>query len=418
MDDKFKRRENEKIDEYQFRLSMMKLVDNEDIDWEEIRELLESKEHRDTIRRKGKGMQIAKSIYEDKIKDIQEKYIYEIREIKNNVNEEIDCKKIREINKKLEIFEKEKIKLRDQKNDLNSIRRDIARIDSLIECSKESIEKLNESKPLMGDIVIESSNKDTVGICMISDIHIGVEVDNILGKYNPNICKLKMKYFINKVIEYGIMNNISELYVLGLGDYITGIIHTTNRLESRLLITEQVTVVSELLSESINELSKHFICKVGLIQGNHDEIRIKSKDDTLIKETFTTFINEFVKIRLENNDNVEFLYNDDDDIEHIRFNIKGFNFFASHGNRDRDKSLDRTIEMFDDNIDFILRGHYHSASTFFKNNTTIVTNGSFSCENYSKNARLYSQSIQKLLIIDNYGLMSDYNINLDLYNVK
>lgn len=96
-----------------------------------------------------------------------------------------------------------------------------------------------------------------------------------------------MNHYINEVIRYGEFNNISELYILGLGDYVTGIIRNTNRLESRLNIVQQVLVVSELLSEAIGRLSEHFICKVGLVQGNHDEIRLGDKDNTLIEESFT-----------------------------------------------------------------------------------------------------------------------------------
>ena len=54
-DDKFQRLEGESIEEYQMRLSIMKLKEGYDIDWSEIKELLQSDEHPDTLRRKGKG---------------------------------------------------------------------------------------------------------------------------------------------------------------------------------------------------------------------------------------------------------------------------------------------------------------------------------------------------------------------------
>lgn len=60
--------------------------------------------------------------------------------------------------------------------------------------------------------------------------------------------------------------------MLGLGDFISGLIHNVNRFDSRLLITEQVVKISELIAEFINELSKHFYVKYAIINGNHSRI--------------------------------------------------------------------------------------------------------------------------------------------------
>ena len=107
---------------------------------------------------------------------------------------------------------------------------------------------------------------------------------------------------------------------------------------------------------------------------------------------------------------------EDREKEYITFKINGLNLFASHGQRDRNKQLDRTIEMFDEKIDVVLRGHFHQPCKEYKNKTLIVTNGCWSGEPYSKRNRLYTPSVQKLLIFDEDGLVCDYDINLDRYN--
>ena len=66
-DERLKRQDGESIEEYQMRLSVMKLKEGYDIDWFEIKELLRSDEHVDTLRRKGYGLAMAYEIYEDKI---------------------------------------------------------------------------------------------------------------------------------------------------------------------------------------------------------------------------------------------------------------------------------------------------------------------------------------------------------------
>lgn len=414
MDERFLKREDETLEEYQLRLSVMKLKDGEDIEWQDIKELLDSDEHRDTLRRKGKGLVMAYDIYEEKIAKLEDEYYYKLKKMKEKVDEEVEDKRLKEINNKVLQLKTEKQKLKDERNFVNSKVRTIARVDHLVECISDKIEELGKAKPLLGKEIIKPIN-NTVGIAMISDVHLGVGVDNELSQYNPEICKKKMNHYINEVIRYGEFNNISELYVLGLGDYVTGIIRNTNRFESRLNIVQQVLVVSELLSEAIGRLSEHFMCKVGLVQGNHDEIRLGDKDNTLIEESFTFFIDEYIKQRLKENKNVEFLPTEDKEKEYITFKINGLNFFASHGQRDKDRQLDRTIEMFDERIDVILRGHFHQPSKHYKNRTLVLTNGCYSGEPYSKRARLYTPSIQKFLIFDEYGLVCDYDINIDRY---
>ena len=391
MGERFEKVEGETLEEYQMRLSVLKLVDGMDIDWTEIKDLLveagmESK-HPDNIRKEGYAWVKASKLLEKKLAEMEDEYYYKLKRMKEKVDEEIEDKRIKEINNKVLQLEKEKIKLKDQRNDLNAIKRTIARTEHLIECMEDKIDELGKIKPLLGKEVIKPIN-NTVGIAMISDIHLGVGVDNELSQYNPEICKEKMSYYINEVIRYGEYNNISELYVIGLGDYVTGIIRSTNRLEARLNVVQQVMTVSELLSEAIGRLSEHFICKVGLVQGNHDEIRLGDKDNTLIEESFTFFIDEYLKQRLKENKNIEFLPTEDREKEYITFKINGLNLFASHGQRDRNKQLDRTIEMFDEKIDVVLRGHFHQPCKEYKNKTLIVTNGCWSGEPYSKRNRL------------------------------
>lgn len=415
MDDKLQKMENETMEEYQVRLSIMKLTEGYDIDWEDVKELLKSEEHRDTLRRKGYGIVLAKEVYDKKIKELNDIHKAEIKAIKRKVEDEFEDKRMEEISKKVLQLELEKVKLKDQRNDLNAIKRDVARVEHIIECVSEKIDELNNTKPLLGDIVIEKVS-DCTGVCLLSDIHLGVDVDNILTKYNPNICKEKMNYFVKECIKYGKLNNIDEMYVLGLGDYITGIIHTTNRYESRVDVVEQVSVVSELISEAINEISKKFKCKVALLTGNHDEIRMGGKDDMKLTESFALFTEMFVKRRLEENENVSFIDNIDREKEIIMFEMRGFNFIATHGQHDKDKNLDRTTELEKDKLaDFIIRGHYHNPSLLYKNHTCVITNGCFSGENYTKRKRLYCPPIQKFLIFDDNGLRCNYDILLDNY---
>ena len=61
MNNILKRREGETLEEYQIRLSLgllKKEIGYEELEWEDIKELLQSEKHRDTLRREGYGIRI------------------------------------------------------------------------------------------------------------------------------------------------------------------------------------------------------------------------------------------------------------------------------------------------------------------------------------------------------------------------
>ena len=410
--EKFDKLEDETSEEYQVRLSNLKLIEGEDLDWEDIKELLSSEKHRDTLRREGYGIALASKVFENKINKIYEEHYKELKEVKKEVNKEISDKRIKEINNKVLQLEKEKIKLKDQRNDLNAIKRTIARTEHLMECMEDKIEELGKVKPLLGNVELIQQTSEREGVVVLTDIHYGADVDNILDCYNPKICEEKLNYFLVKIIQYAEENKITTLNVLGLGDFITGLIHNINRIDSRLLITEQVINISELIAEFINELSKRFYVRYALINGNHSRI-VAEKDNSREEENFTEFIRPFVKSRLRDNRNVEYIEHKDCGI--IEVDILGNKCLGIHGDNDRDKNLDRLIQMYDYPIDYIFRGHFHQAKQFDVNTTTVICGGAFGSEGYAKKGRLYNKPIQKFVVFDKYGIVCSYDINLDNY---
>ena len=78
MGEKFERIEGETLEEYQTRLSILKLIDGEDLDWEDIKELLGSDKHRDTLRREGYGIVLASKVYEKKLAEMEDEYYYKL----------------------------------------------------------------------------------------------------------------------------------------------------------------------------------------------------------------------------------------------------------------------------------------------------------------------------------------------------
>ena len=383
--------------EKKLELCLQKLNKEIDLDWSEIVELLNLECSADHLRKTAYGMKETYDYFNSKTKEMIAQEEYE---------------KLME--KELKI-KKEKVKLNDLKAQLNKQIRELARKENLGEILEKKLEELNMQPRIINDEYKQrvTSNRDMV--CLISDIHYGIKTTNALSPYDSDICKQKMNYLVDKTIKFSLENDIDKLYVLILGDEISGLIHNTTRLEQREDVISQVIEVSELLYEAIVKLANSLpFVVVGLAQGNHSRV-MADKKDSLEQENFSRLIREFLKLRLANISNVILLENKFDE-SIIEINIRGYNLIGLHGQNDKLTNVSKLTEMFDKKIDYVCFGHYHNAKEFENNKTDVIVNGCFSGDDYSKRLRLYNKPIQKLLLFDDTGKIATYNINLDFYN--
>ena len=383
--------------EKKLELCLAKLNKEIDKDWIEIVQELGLDCSSDHLRKTAYGMKECYDYFSNKTKEMIAQEEYE-----------------RLLEKELEI-KKEKVKLNDLKTQLNKQIRELARKENLGEILEEKLKELDMQPRIINDEYKQrvTSNRDMV--CLISDIHYGIKTTNALSPYDSDICKQKMNYLIDKTIRFSLENDVDKLYVMILGDEISGLIHNTTRLEQREDVISQVIDVSELLYESIIKLAENLpFVVVGMAQGNHSRV-MADKKDSLEQENFTRLVKEFLKLRLVNVSNVLLLENEFDE-SIIEINIRGYNVIGLHGQNDSLNNVSRLTEMFDKKIDYVCFGHYHNAREFENNKTEVIVNGCFSGDDYSKRLRLYNKPIQKLLLFDDTGKIATYNINLDFYN--
>lgn len=383
--------------EKKLKLCLQKLNKEVDLDWCEIVEELGLDCSSDHLRKTAYGMKE----YDDYIKGKTKEMIAQ-EEYEKLLNKELELKK-------------EKVKIRDERILLNKQIRELARKENLEEILEHKLDELNMQPRIIND---EYKNRISSGrdmVCLISDIHYGIKTNNAMMPYDSNICKKKMDYLVNKTIDYSLENNIDKLYVLMLGDELSGLIHNTTRLEQREDVITQVLEVSELLSQAIIKLANNLpYIIVGIAQGNHTRV-MADKKDSLEQENFTRLVKEFIKLKVKNISNILFLENEFDE-SIIEINIKGYNLIGLHGQNDRLNNISRLTEMFDKKIDYVCLGHFHNAKEFENNKTEVIVNGCFSGDDYSKRMRLYNKAIQKLLLFTDEGKIATYNINLDFYN--
>lgn len=387
------KRDNETDFEWKVRLGVNKVkreVPYVDYDWQELVSILELECSSDHFRK----LSYAYTEYTDYVDQ---------KKIDNVSQETLD-----EINEKLLEIKKEKVKVRDERNETNRQIRSLARIENIIDLLKESIYELSHEKPMLGKLNIkeESSGKD--GILCLSDLHIGLETYNSVNEYNIDIAKERLKRIIEKAIIHGDKSNIDKLHIILNGDLISAELHNSIKLSNAESLTRQIVLASEIVTECIYELSKHFYCCVQHNLGNHEAVDIL-KDDRSNKNNYSMLINEMLKLRLKDNDNVVFV----DSINNYEMTvsrIKNLNVISAHGDQVTLNKCKEQLEMSTGvKPDLIILGHYHKPMMMSHYDTEIYVNGSLvSTDDYAYKKKLYNPPSQLLLIVDDYGVESSY----------
>ena len=393
MNDILRKRDNETDFEWKVRLGVNKVkreVPYVDYDWQELVNILNLECSSDHFRK----LSYAYTEYTDYMNQ---------KKIDNVSQETLD-----EINEKLLEIKKEKVKLQDERTETNRQIRSLARVENIVDLLKENIYELSHKKPMMRKLNLkkESSGKD--GILCLSDLHIGLETYNSVNEYNIDIAKERLKKVIEKTILHGNDSNIDKLHIILNGDLISAELHNSIKLSNAESLANQIVISSEIIAEYIHELSKHFYCCIQHNLGNHEAVDIL-KDDRSNKNNYSMLINEMLKLRLKDNDNVVFV----DSINNYEMTvsrIKNLNVISAHGDQVTLNKCKEQLEMSTGvKPDLIILGHYHKPMMMSHYDTEIYVNGSLvSTDDYAYKRKLYNPPSQLLLIVDDYGVESSY----------
>lgn len=303
-----------------------------------------------------------------------------------------------EIEDKILALRKERVKLSDERLQNNAYVRRMAREETIKEIASNFADKMSSKKLL--DIpkeIVDTSDRDAI-LC-ISDWHYGIEVDNALNKYNPEICKERVEKLTIKTLQHCKAYKIKHLNLLNLGDMIAGRIHLQLRLESRSDVITQTMEVSEILAEMISRLSKDLVIDYYSCVDNHSRIE-PNKNDSLELESLSRIIDWYLMSRLGNNPNVRFNSNKFGP-EIITFNCKGHNIAAVHGDNDTPVAASSSIaRLTRTTYDLVLMAHRHHFAADELNETLVTSNSSLmGTDAYAFKLRLSAQPSQNLVIV-------------------
>ena len=395
MDNILKRKDGETDYEYCFRLSWEKSKNQLDIDWQEIVDLCGLDWSADHCRKTMIGA------------------IRHQEYINTKTREQLTNEQYTKLLEKELELEKKKVKIQDMKTALNKQIRELARKESLGELLEDKLKELNMQPKIINDEYKSRISSGKSAIALFSDWHYGIEVDNFLNKFNPDICRERVEKLTDKIIDYCQLNKIDKLHVFIMGDIISSENYNVIRLQNRENLIDQIINASDLLTKAIIKLSKYIpYCLIGVCTGNH--CRSQQKGDATNKDNYIHLIKKYLELGLTNVSNVAFIENSYDD-EIINAEINGLSVIATHGDKvAKTNGSYKLSAIIDKKIDLLCLGHWHESRMETNHRTIVHINGSLvSSDEYARNLNLYAFPTQKLLIIGDKEIECCYDIRLD-----
>ena len=310
-------------------------------------------------------------------------------------------------------LKKEKVKLNEERTQINSLVRTLAREDTLKEIALEVADSISSKKilqkPKVGDRIVTN---DKIGILVISDWHYGVEVSSYYNEYSTDIARQRVLTLLEESIKIIKKEHLEKLIVVNLGDMISGLIHLPLRLNSRIDVITQTIEISEILSEFLTELSAYCDIEYGSVSDNHSRLD-PNKKESLQVESFTRIIDWYLRKRLEEDCSITFLDNKfGDDI--CSFDVFGFKVLGVHGDKDpQQKILNQLINFTQEHYDMVLSAHKHHFFADEQNETELYSNGSLmGTDDYAIKLRCNNKPSQLFIVADKD------NISRNIYKIK
>lgn len=295
-------------------------------------------------------------------------------------------------------YKKERVKLNDQRLQINALTRLVAREETFKEIAIEAASNISKNKIFDVPKNINVKNTEKKAILCIGDWHYGLDVDLFYNTYSVDIAVERITTLLNTVLIHLQEHSIDDLYVINLGDMISGRIHLPLRINNRIDTVQQTIEISEILAEFLNVLSEHTNVNYISVSDNHSRVE-PNKKESLQTESFARIIDWFLEERLSNNKNIHFIENTFSE-DFAIFNVFDHCVVAIHGDKDPQRGIvDRLNSYLQGHIDLLISAHRHHFTADENNFTEFYCNGSLiGQDQYSSDLRLNSKPSQLLFI--------------------
>lgn len=317
-------------------------------------------------------------------------------------------------------FDRKKVELQierqkffDQRNAFNKAIRERSRQEELNEILVEAVQSGNLPQLNYAPSAIAPSDNDL--LVSLNDIHYGATVNNYWNTYNTDICREMMCRYLDRIIQIAQTHGSENCIVWANGDEISGNIHKSIAVTNKENVIEQVKGVSELISEFIAELSKHFATVTFVsVAGNHSRLD-PNKDNALVSERLDDLVEWYLAARLQNFDNVIIGGGEKVDETMYLIDVRGKTYCGVHGDFDGSASKIQALQtMARKPLYAVLSGHLHHCKTDDVQGIRTIMAGSFlGMDDYCVQKRIYGRPEQMVCVCDETGVRCSYNVGLN-----
>lgn len=308
-------------------------------------------------------------------------------------------------------LEKEKVKLRDERNDYKRLLREQARKESFIDQVCRTISE-HTTLPLSYNSCREFKpvcDSDNDLIISATDIHAGIQIDNFFNKFNENVLKERLNHYLDRIFEIQYRHKSENAYLI-LSELVSGIIHNTLRIESNQNVIEQFLMITDYLSEFLSELSYHFVkVHVYICPGNHSRV-FQNKEENAKGENIDHLALPFLEAKLQNFKNIHFHKNEVEE-SIAMFSVRGQKVFASHGDKDDPATVVQKYSLMFMKPDLVYLGHRHLNGMRTVYDVKVIESGSLSgADNFCMDKRLKNRPEQTVSVVTENGLECLYDV--------
>lgn len=288
--------------------------------------------------------------------------------------------------------------------ELNKVKREVIDFTLIAEQIGKAIKEHDWSKLKFTYEELYSGEKAMI-VCL-SDLHIGAIVNSDINTYNYKVAQERLNTYLNKVISEIKENEVSEVYLINLGDSVENPYMHNLSFSCEFTMAEQIVKASDLIIKFMIELAKHANVTVAGIGGNHDRLN-EDKNKSLDGDHAVKAINSIIKTFIENSNIERVTYEQANDYDHVLL-INGIYTKFVHG--DLDSINDRGLiakHSYLDSTDYtlVVMGHYHHHWTKEEGlHGAVVGFGSLKgADNHGQKNRRISSPSQGYILVDEFG---------------
>lgn len=316
-----------------------------------------------------------------------------------------DDQYLRELKIQQQEIQKERRKLYDERLDLNKRLREEARLETTIECLRNSLHEIADTHFPTTEFPVAATDGNKLIVCL-SDWHIGQNFDTVDGNYDSHTASDRLAKYLNEIRKIAANNDCNECVVCLLGDLISGSIHNRISITNKENVVDQVKTAAMLVTGFIHGLSPLFSSiRVYSVGGNHSRLE-KCAEDALLSERLDSLIPWFVSESCKNCGNVTVFGKTFDDTLGI-FDVGEKTYFIQHGDFSKctDADVGKLILWAKRTPYCILTGHMHYPAMTDVSGITVIQSGSLcgSGDDYTRSKRLTGKPSQTSIVTKSDG---------------